>query len=438
MKTPDFPTLLLIVAGCATASTSYARPPFQVPLSCGVTWDTYTHSGHSDYDKVDLANPYGATQGAPVLSSAAGTVVESYWDGCAGNLVAVDHGGGWTTRFMHLDARYVSTGQVVSQGQQLGTVGNTGTCTSGAHLHYEQKYYSSVEQAMFDGVLLPRSWYQQGHYKVTSNNCGGSNPAPQDDGKYWVDTYANASGHASPGGPVTGTLYAGTSYVYCKKWGPKEEAGGHYNHWWLKTDLDEGPAGQWVSALMLSHWGNDEARDNDGRDLPECDYLPYGAIGDAYYAMGGIDSPLGLPIQAEADAQLGGRYQRFENGIMLWHADTGAYPVYGQILEHFEQTGAEGTWGFPVTEERDAADSPATGAAGRYQYFQNGLFLWTPQTGAHVVHGAFHDHFANNGREEVFGYPETDEVPHGNGVKQTFEKAIFYWDPANWVQVQWR
>jgi hypothetical protein len=52
-------------------------------------------------------------------------------------------------------------------------------------------------------------------------------------------------------------------------WGPEVRVGSAYNHWWMKTDLDVGPAHQWVSAY-LSRWGNDEAKDNTGRDLPNC------------------------------------------------------------------------------------------------------------------------------------------------------------------------
>ncbi|NGN64767.1 M23 family peptidase, partial [Streptomyces sp. A7024] len=44
----------------------------------------------------------------------------------------------------------------------------------------------------------------------------------------------------------------------------------YYNHWWLKTDPDVGPANQYVSAYYLSRWGNDEARDNNGTVIPDC------------------------------------------------------------------------------------------------------------------------------------------------------------------------
>jgi len=98
---------------------------------------------------------------------------------------------------------------------------------------------------------------------------GGGTPNPP--GKYWVDTFANATGYKWPSTltPV-GTLYQGTNYVYCKAWGQEVRVGASYNHYWLKTDLDVGPAGAWVSAYYLSRWGNDEARDNNGAVIPDC------------------------------------------------------------------------------------------------------------------------------------------------------------------------
>jgi hypothetical protein len=96
-------------------------------------------------------------------------------------------------------------------------------------------------------------------------------PPPSNDGKYWVDTFARAPVYSSPGsGSSTGTLYAGTNYVYCKVWGPQVGSSTSYNHWWLKTDPDVGPGAHWVSAYYLSHWGNDVAKDNNGTVIPDC------------------------------------------------------------------------------------------------------------------------------------------------------------------------
>lgn len=103
----------------------------------------------------------------------------------------------------------------------------------------------------------------------TASGGGGGGGTGSD--LYWVDTFANAPVYASPTSTAqTGTLDAGTNYVYCKVWGREISDGSSYNHWWLLTDPDSGPAGQYVSAYYLSKWGNDEALDNNGDAIPDC------------------------------------------------------------------------------------------------------------------------------------------------------------------------
>ena len=84
---------------------------------------------------IDLAAPVGT----PIYASASGTVVSASPSACAGNMVVLKHDNGWETRYFHLHqyAPDLAPGQRVSQGHQLGGVGNTGTCTTGPHLHYE-------------------------------------------------------------------------------------------------------------------------------------------------------------------------------------------------------------------------------------------------------------------------------------------------------------
>ncbi|WP_328623553.1 MULTISPECIES: C40 family peptidase [unclassified Streptomyces] len=100
---------------------------------------------------------------------------------------------------------------------------------------------------------------------------GGGSPEPPGGSLYWVDTFADAPVYGSPTGTSsTGTLRKGTNYVFCKAWGREVRSGSSFNHWWLKTDPDMGPAGQWVSAYYLSKWGNDVAKDNNGTVIPDC------------------------------------------------------------------------------------------------------------------------------------------------------------------------
>lgn len=84
--------------------------------------------------------------GAPVTAADGGYVVTAGggWNGGYGNQVIIDHGNGFVTLYAHLNSIFVSAGENVSRGQQVGTVGNTGNST-GPHLHFEIRYQGSPQ-----------------------------------------------------------------------------------------------------------------------------------------------------------------------------------------------------------------------------------------------------------------------------------------------------
>lgn len=53
-----------------------------------------------------------------------------------GNCVRIEHGNGYSTLYAHLDKVYVKLGDFVTEGQEIGFMGNTGN-SYGAHLHFE-------------------------------------------------------------------------------------------------------------------------------------------------------------------------------------------------------------------------------------------------------------------------------------------------------------
>lgn len=81
---------------------------------------------------------FGTGYGAPVKTTADGTVSFAGWDGGYGNLIRINHGNGYETRYAHLSrfAQGVRRGGRVSQGQVIGFTGATGLATA-PHLHYE-------------------------------------------------------------------------------------------------------------------------------------------------------------------------------------------------------------------------------------------------------------------------------------------------------------
>lgn len=79
---------------------------------------------------------FSAPPGTPVYATADGTVKTASWQSSYGNLIEINHGYNYTTRYAHLSKINVSPGQTVQRGDLIGAVGNTGKST-GPHLHYE-------------------------------------------------------------------------------------------------------------------------------------------------------------------------------------------------------------------------------------------------------------------------------------------------------------
>ena len=82
------------------------------------------------------------TTGQPIVASKEGTVIMASSYSGYGNTVIVDHGGGVATLYAHLSAYDVRNGQSVAQGDVVGRVGCTGSCT-GDHLHFEVRVNGS-------------------------------------------------------------------------------------------------------------------------------------------------------------------------------------------------------------------------------------------------------------------------------------------------------
>lgn len=88
---------------------------------------------------IDIISSSGTTLGTPIIASASGTVTSVVYGTTGyGYNVIIDHGNGIQTRYAHMleGSITVYVGQEVSQGQQVGQIGNTGNST-GAHLHFE-------------------------------------------------------------------------------------------------------------------------------------------------------------------------------------------------------------------------------------------------------------------------------------------------------------
>lgn len=102
-----------------TSQWGYRRDPITGKLKV-------KHSG------IDLR----AKIGTPVYAPAPGVVRVAGWLRGYGKIVILDHQGGYSTRFAHLDSFRVKSGDLVRMGERIAATGNTGRST-GPHLHYE-------------------------------------------------------------------------------------------------------------------------------------------------------------------------------------------------------------------------------------------------------------------------------------------------------------
>lgn len=97
---------------------------------------------HPVYRKMKMHNgiDIGGDYNLDVVAANDGTVVMTTSSKTSGNMIVVDHGGGISTLYLHLNKRgiLVKEGQKVTAGQVIGKMGSTGLST-GPHLHFEYR-----------------------------------------------------------------------------------------------------------------------------------------------------------------------------------------------------------------------------------------------------------------------------------------------------------
>ena len=76
--------------------------------------------------------------GDPIVATASGEVRNVILnDEEMGDIIVLKHKFGFTTGYSHLNAVYVKPGQIIERGEVIGAMGNKGTHSLGAHVHYE-------------------------------------------------------------------------------------------------------------------------------------------------------------------------------------------------------------------------------------------------------------------------------------------------------------
>ena len=110
----------------------------------------YIYKGKKIDQQVHLGYDLAATQHVGVQASNDGRVVYAAPLGIYGNCIVVDHGYGLQTIYGHLSQIQVREGDMVKQGQSMGTSGQTGMA-GGDHIHFAMQ---------LDGVQIdPKEWW---------------------------------------------------------------------------------------------------------------------------------------------------------------------------------------------------------------------------------------------------------------------------------------
>ena len=107
--------------------------PNNSTVSSGFGYRAFDNAVHKGID-------YAAPEGTMYYAADSGTVTAATNgggdNGGAGNWVVIDHGNGLVTKYMHSLVTFVSVGEHVERGQNIGLVGSTGNST-GPHLHFQ-------------------------------------------------------------------------------------------------------------------------------------------------------------------------------------------------------------------------------------------------------------------------------------------------------------
>lgn len=133
----------------STPSASHVKPVnAKISQSFHNPGGHYTLGYHTGVD-------FSAASGTPTVAACAGTVVSSDTSSSYGNNVQIKTNDGRYLLYAHLSSKAVYPGQTVKAGQTVGAVGNTGTNSSGPHLHLEVRTAPNFAAGNF---LDPLSW----------------------------------------------------------------------------------------------------------------------------------------------------------------------------------------------------------------------------------------------------------------------------------------
>jgi lipoprotein NlpD len=118
--------------------------PFVWPVPAGVLSSGFGPRGETHHDGIDISAP----EGTPVRAARAGRVLYADRLRGYGNLVILEHDGGYATVYAHNRGNRTAVGATVRQGDVIADLGSTGK-TSGPNLHFEIRKDNVARNPLF-------------------------------------------------------------------------------------------------------------------------------------------------------------------------------------------------------------------------------------------------------------------------------------------------
>ena len=346
--------------------------------------------------------------GDPVYAAANGVVIASGNYGAGwGNIILVQHdlpsGGRVWSQYAHLQTIVVGSGNV-SRGQKIGTIGKGFNNEYSAHLHFEIRKVSLAADAWVSGFsqsqVLDR-YHNPSNFINANRGLGCSIAVGQGTSGAELQAFQNAY-NAGGGQAVLGCA---TSNVRFDGFTSFTGTIGHYQTF-ANGDIEYHVNGsQLGKAFALVN--------------------PFSA---KWANLGYVTSnPLGYPTsnRVSGSTSCGGsnhEFQSFEGGSLTHHlsgARKGSvYEVHGAIHAKWSAKGfANCPLGLPVSDERNATSSKATGKTGRVSDFERGhIHWWTGAPQAFETHGAIDSLYTSmGGTGSWLGFPTSDEYIASTG-----------------------
>ena len=154
--------LVIPVEGVASASSfgipdEWVMPPradrqFAWPVAAGVVSSPFGIRNGVMHDGVDISAPVGT----PVDAADDGVAIFTGHMNGYGNVVLLEHSGGYVTVYGHNYRNLVHEGQRVARGQQIAEIGATGRA-SAPNLHFEVRYENHAQNPLAY-LPVPQPW----------------------------------------------------------------------------------------------------------------------------------------------------------------------------------------------------------------------------------------------------------------------------------------